>query len=59
MSVNSPLQNVRAMTEWLQWFNKKYHRKSRKKVQPVEPNNNKGKKVDAEIEEYLFYKKRS
>ena len=47
------------MTEWLQWFNKKYHRKSRKKVQPVEPNNNKGKKVDADIEEYLFYKKRS
>jgi hypothetical protein len=60
MSVNSPIQNVRAMTEWLQWLNKKYNRKQRtKKQEPKEAKNvDKSNKLDVQIEEYLYYKKR-
>jgi len=60
MSVNSPIQNVRAMTEWLQWLNKKYNRKQRtKKQEPKEAKNvDKSNKLDIQIEEYLYYKKR-
>ena len=60
MSVNSPIQNVRAMTEWLQWLNKKYNRKQRvRKQEPKEAKNvDKSNKLDIQIEEYLYYKKR-
>jgi len=60
MSVNSPIQNVRAMTEWLQWLNKKYNRKQRvRKQEPKEAKTiDKSNKLDVQIEEYLYYKKR-
>ena len=59
MSKVSNMQRIACLTNYIKELhrNSRYGWGKRKKAQPVEPN--KGKKVDAEIEEYLLYKKRS